>query len=440
MSAAGHVRAQAARVLAQVLAGRSLKAVLPPAEERIHDSRDRALLHAIVLAGVRGTLRYRALLRLLLQRPLPPRAAPVEAALVAAFAQVEALRLPAHAVVAETVAAIRCLGFPNFAALGNAVLRRWLRERSELDSRLDGDDEARWGHPHWLLDALRQDWPDHWQDIVADGNAEAPMWLRVNMRAMAREDYLARLQAAGIAAQAHPQLPQALRLDVPLPVARLPGFAEGQVSVQDASAQHAARLLDVRPGQRVLDACAAPGGKTAHLLECQPGLAALVALDSDAARLARIDENLARLRLPADRVELRAGDAGDPAAWWDGRPFDSILLDAPCSATGILRRQPDVRLHRRASDIAALARQQARLLQALWPLLAPGGHLLYAVCSVLRAESEAVLTAFLASRADAHVLPLDLPGGQSLAGGGVQLLPHPQGGDGFAYTLLVRSG
>lgn len=438
MSAPGHLRAQAARVLADVLAGRSLKAVLGPAEAKIADPRDRGLLHATVLAGVRGAPRWRALLALLLKRPLPARAAPVEAALIAAFAQIESLRLPAHAVVAETVAAIRCLGFAPFAGLGNALLRRWLRERQALDARLADNDEARWCHPRWLLVALRQDWPDHWQAIVEAGNAEAPMWLRVNRRLVERDAYIARLREDGLSAVPHPDLPQALRLLAPVPVARLPGFADGLVSVQDASAQYAAMLLDVRPGQRVLDACAAPGGKTAHLLERCSDPAALVTLDRDPARLRRIEENLERLRLPPAAIELRAGDAGDPAAWWDGRPFDRILLDAPCSATGIGRRQPDVRLHRRPGDIVELARQQARLLEATWPLLAPGGRLLYAVCSVLRAESQAVLIPFLSRHPDARVLPLALAGAQPLEGGAVQLLPDPDGGDGFAYALLAR--
>lgn len=438
MSAAGHLRAHAARVLAEVLAGRSLKAVLGPAEAKIADPRDRGLLHAIVLAGTRGALRYRALLALLLKRPLPARAAPVDAALIAAFAQIESLRLPTHAVVAETVAAIRSLGFAAYAGLGNALLRRWLREREALDARLADNDEARWCQPRWLLAALREDWPDHWQGIVEAGNAEAPMWLRVNRRLVERDAYIERLQADAISAHAHPHLPEAVRLDEPVPVARLPGFADGLVSVQDASAQYAAMLLDVRSGQCVLDACAAPGGKTAHLLERCTDLAALVALDRDPTRLRRIDENLERLRLRGRAVELRAGDAGDPTAWWDGQPFDRILLDAPCSATGIARRQPDVRLHRRAGDIAELARQQARLLDATWSLLAPGGRLLYVVCSILRAESQAVIMPFLSRHPDARALPLGLAGGQSMEGGAVQLLPDPDGGDGFAYALLAR--
>lgn len=439
MSAPGQLRAQAARVLAQVLAGRSLKAVLGPAEARVGAVRDRALLHAIVLAGVRGTLRYRALLALLLQKPLPARATPVEAALVAAFAQIESLELPPHAVVAETVAAIRILGFPAFAGLGNALLRRWLREREALDAQLAGNDEARWCHPQWLLSALRQDWPEHWPGIVEVGNAEATMWLRVNRRQITREAFLQRLQDEGLQATAHPQLPDALRLHTPLPVTRLPGFADGQCSVQDASAQYAALLLDVQPGQRVLDACAAPGGKTGHLLECRPDVGELLALDSDAARLRRIDENLQRLQHRNPALQLRVGDAGDPSSWWDGRPFQRILLDAPCSATGIARRQPDVRLHRRAGDITDLAWQQARLLEALWPLLAPGGRLLYVVCSVLRAESQSVLQPFLAAHADARTVPLDLAGAHPLDGGAVQLLPDREGGDGFAYALLERS-
>lgn len=438
MSASGPLRAQAARVLAQVLAGRSLKAVLGPAEARIADPRDRGLLHAIVLAGVRGAIRYRALLAMLLQKPLPARAAPVEAALVAAFAQIETLQLPAHAVVAETVAAIRALRLEAFAGLGNAVLRRWLRERDALATRLDDNEQAFWRHPQWLIDALRHDWPGDWQRILEAGNAEAPMWLRVNRRLGSRDDCLARLQAAGLPATAHPQLPDALRMDPPQPVTKLPGFAEGRFSVQDASAQYAAQLLDPQAGQRVLDACAAPGGKTSHLLERRPDVASVLALDSDPSRLARIGENLERLQLRDTNVELRSGDAGDPSGWWDGRPFDRILLDAPCSATGIGRRQPDVRLHRRADDIADLSRQQARLLDALWPLLAPGGRLLYAVCSVLRAESEAVLTPFLARHPEARVLPLAIEGARRMEGGVAQCLPEPEGGDGFAYALLVR--
>lgn len=438
MSAPGHLRAQAARVLADVLAGRSLKAVLGPAEATVADARDRALLHAIVMSAARCALRWRAVLALLLQRPLPKRAAPLEAALIAAFAQIDTLQLPPHAVVAETVAAIRTLGLAPFAGLGNAVLRRWLRERVALDARLADNDEARWCHPAWLLAALRQDWPDHWQDIASAGNAEAPMWLRVNRRRIDRDSYLAQLQAADIPAVAHPSLPDALRPQMSLPVGRLPGFADGLSSVQDASAQYAAMLLDVHSGHRVLDACAAPGGKTAHLLERCPDLGRLVALDRDPVRLQRIDDGLARLDLRGPAIELRAGDAGEPAGWWDGQPFDRILLDAPCSATGIARRQPDVRLHRRAADIPDLARQQARLLEALWPLLAPGGRLLYAVCSVLRAESEAVVTPFLSRHPDARVLPIDVAGAQPLDGVGRQCLPDPDGGDGFAYVLLAR--
>lgn len=435
----GALRLLAARVVAGVLGGRSLKAVLGPAEQSLAEPRARAGLHAIVMAAVRGSLRWRAALARLLERPLPPRARAVEAALVCALSEIEDLQAPAHAVVNDTVAAVRALGQPGLAGLANAVLRRWLRERDDHLAALAGDEVARTLHPAWLLGRLRADWPDHWQAIVDAGNRPAPMWLRCNAARIARADYLALLAGAGIAATApaDARLDQALRLAAPVPVARLPGFAEGLASVQDGAAQYAAALLDAGPGQAVLDACAAPGGKTAHLLERCPGIASLVALDDDAARLARVGTGLARLRLAGDRLRCVVGDAAAPAAWWDGGRFDRILLDAPCSATGIGRRQPDVRLHRRAADIPVLADGQARMLRALWPLLAPGGRLLYAVCSVLRAEGEAVVGAFLREHTDAGERKLDVPGALPLSVG-VQILPGTAEMDGFYYALLER--
>jgi 16S rRNA (cytosine967-C5)-methyltransferase len=435
MSGPEGVRTAAVRALAAVLDGRSLKSVLAPAEAAIADPRDRALLHTILLAGSRGALRWRAALKHLMERPLPARARPVEAALIAGLAQLAELGMPAHAVLDQTVAAVRALGHAGHAGLVNAVLRRWLRERAAIEAAIADEPEATHLLPRWLLDQLRRDWPRDWPAIVAAGNASAPMWLRINPLRTTIEDYTSRLAEAGIEAVAQPPLDQALRLVVPVPVARLPGFADGLASVQDGAAQYAAQLLELAPGQRVLDACAAPGGKTAHLLEREPGLAQVVALDRDPARLVTVRENLARLGLAAATV---AGDAGEPDAWWDGRAFERILLDAPCSATGILRRQPDVRLHRREADIAALAAGQLRLLSALWPLLAPGGRLLYAVCSILRRESETVLERFLAEHDDATALPLAVPGARAL-GAGIQLLPGHDDLDGFAYGLLAKA-
>ncbi|MCK9489429.1 MAG: 16S rRNA (cytosine(967)-C(5))-methyltransferase RsmB [Xanthomonadales bacterium] len=434
MSHAPSVRLLAARTVAAVLSGRSLKAALAPAEQGIKDPRDRALLHTIVLATIRGSLRWRAALAPLLSRPLPARARPVEAALIAALAQIEDLDMPAHAVVDETVAAIRCLGFAGHAGLGNAILRRWLREREQRLALLDKDPEAASGLPAWWLAQLRADWPDHWRQIVEAGNQPAPMWLRVNSRQISRDNYRQQLLAAGIQATIEPDLPQALRLATPVPVAQLPGFAQGLASVQDGAAQYAAALLAPESGQRVLDACAAPGGKSAHILELCPDLAELLALDLTPARLQTLQSTLDRLQLPASTM---VADATEPTTWWDGRHFDRILVDAPCSATGILRRQPDVRLHRRGSDIPALVAQQERLLDALWPLLASGGRLVYAVCSVLPAESSAVLARILAGHDDARLLPVTIAGAQALPAG-VQILPGTRDMDGFAYGVLEK--
>jgi 16S rRNA (cytosine967-C5)-methyltransferase len=433
-AAAGRVRSEAAQIVAAVRDGRSLKALLEPAQRRIADARDRAFLHAITMSTLRGAFRWQAMLARLLDTPIAARARLVEAALMTALAQIDDLGMPAHAVVDETVAAVRSLGFASHAGLANAVLRRWLREREVIAAAIADDPQARHNHPRWLLEQLQIDWPEDWTAIAAAANVPAPMWLRVNTRRIAVDDYLDRLMAQGFAGQGHPVLTQAVRLDEPIPVERLPGFAEGWVSVQDAAAQHAARLLAPKAGDRVLDACAAPGGKTAHLLEAVDDLGEVVALDRDAGRLDQVRQTLSRLGLKA---HLRQADASAPATWWDGRPFDCILLDAPCSATGILRRQPDVRLHRRLGDIDALARQQSALLTALWPLLAPGGRLLYAVCSVLRAESEAVLAALVSVHDDADVLPIALPGARPLRFG-TQILPGSDDMDGFAYVLLAK--
>ncbi|HEX7129196.1 MAG TPA: 16S rRNA (cytosine(967)-C(5))-methyltransferase RsmB [Rhodanobacteraceae bacterium] len=428
-------RALAAQVLAAVaFEGQSLREALAPAQAQLADPRDRALLTAIANEGARCWLRFDAALDLLLDKPLRKREPLVHALLVCGLTQLETLQLPPHAAVAATVEAARTLRRAPFANLVNAVLRRWLREHDDLNARLDRDPVARTAHPSWLIEAIAGDWPERAEAILGANNAPSPPMLRVNSRAATREAMIAALQSQGIAASAHPLLRDALVLEEHADVARLPEFKAGRLSVQDGAAQLAADLLDVRDGMRVLDACAAPGGKACHLLErADPEL---LGLDREPRRVARIRENLARLHL---QCEVRVGDAGAPATWWDGKPFDRILLDAPCSATGVIRRHPDIKLHRRAADIHALARQQRSLLAALWPLLGPGGKLVYATCSILRAENEEVVSDFLRAHAEAQALSFEWPAGRR-AGDGWQILPGEGGLDGMYYAVLMKRG
>ena len=427
-----NARVIAAQALGRVLGeGESLATVLPSALAHA-DPGERGLLQELCYGVCRWQPQLRFLLDRLLARPLAPGEQVVRGLLLAGLYQLWHLRVPEHAAVAETVAAVRPLRKPWAAGLVNAVLRSALRRRAELEALIEADAEARAAHPRWLLDWLRRDWPDDWPAIVAANNVRPPFTLRINRLRLDREAYWQRLATAGY--DAGPAAAEtALTLSTPTDPAILPGFAEGWVSVQDAGAQLAASLLAVRPGQRVLDACAAPGGKTGHLLECVPDLD-LTALDCDAGRLERVRDTLTRLRLNA---RLLAGDARRPADWWDGALYDRILLDAPCSATGVIRRHPDIKLLRRESDVAALAERQQALLTGLWPLLRPDGRLLYVTCSVLRAENERVVAAFLATHPDAHEQPIVAGWGRVLSHGR-QILPGESGMDGFYYVVLGK--
>ena len=426
-------RALAAQALSRIVHdGVSLRAAFATFSTKLDDARDRALLSALLHAGARWWLRFDTALTGLLEHPLHEREPQVHALLVLGLVQLEILGLPEYAAVAATVEATRALGKPKFANLTNAILRRWLREREARNAALDADATTRSAHPRWLIQSIAADWPDHADAILAANNAQAPLWLRVNSRRITREELAAKFAATDIEVELPEALAQALVLGQSLDVTRLPGYADGWFSVQDGAAQFAAGLLDARSGMRVLDACAAPGGKASHILESAD--VDLLALDRDPQRLPRMLENFARLGLRAD---VRAGDAGDPSTWWDGRHFERILLDAPCSASGIIRRQPDIKLHRRASDIPALAAQQARLLDALWPMLAPGGRLVYATCSLLVAENAACIDGFLARHAEALARPVALD--WHVAGAGVQNLPGEAGMDGFFYAILDKS-
>lgn len=425
------VRVAAARVIDAVLDGRSLKAELAAALPKIPDVRDRALLEAICFSAIRQRARYDAALRAWMQKPPGAKDGELRALLLAGFAQLDELKLPAHAALSATVEAARALGRPHQAGMVNALLRRAQREGIPV-----ADASATW--PAWLRKKIEADWPGQATEIYAASARPAPLWLRVNRRKATRDEYAAKLRDAGIAFSIDEALPDAIRVDEPVAVNDLPGFGGGEVSVQDGSAQLVADALAPLHGapsvnRRVLDACAAPGGKTAHLLERDASLRAL-ALDLDPRRLARVGENLARVGAEA---ELKAADASDPGAWWDGEPFDCILLDAPCSATGIVRRQPDVLLHRRAEDISALSTLQARLLDALWKTLKPGGTLLYTTCSILKDENERQTASFLARTPDVYAAELDARFGH-VSGAGRQRLPGEQGRDGFFYALLRK--
>ncbi len=423
----------AARGLAEIaLRGASLREVMERQAPRLADARDRALLMALLSVGARWWLRFDPAVDALLDKPLRHKDPAIHALLICGLVQLEILKLNDYAAVAATVEATRALKRPQLAGLVNAILRRWLRERDTRNAALDAHAPTRHAHPPWLAQALARDWPQQAEAIMAANNQQPPLMLRVNRRCTTREALLARLQTDGHTANVHPWLADALVLAHSTDVTRLSGFAEGAFAVQDGAAQVAADLMAAQPGERILDACAAPGGKSCHLLERAD--IALTALEFDRARGERIRDNLMRLRLDA-RIVM--GDAGATQVWWDGQPFDRILVDAPCSATGVLRRRPDVRLHRRASDLAALGAQQRRIVAALWPLVAAGGRLVYVTCSVLRAENDAVIADLLAHHADAQAQPIALPAGQRTQHGW-QILPGDGELDGMYYALVHK--
>ena len=426
-------RALAARGLAEVaLRGASLREVMERSAPKLPDPRDRALLMALLSEGARWWLRFDAAIDAMLAKPIRHKDPAIHALLVLGLVQLEILQLSDYAAVAATVEATRTLKRPALAGMVNAVLRRWQRERATHIARLDAQPTTRHAHPAWLATALQRDWPAQAEAVMAADNGEPPLMLRVNRQRSERGAFIARLQASGHEAHAHPWLADAVVLPHSTDVTRLPGFDDGAFAVQDGAAQVAADLAGLRDGLRVLDACAAPGGKACHLLE--RARIDLTALEFDAKRAERIRDNLMRLRLDAKVV---IGDAGAPPAAWKQQPFDRILVDAPCSATGVLRRRPDVRLHRRESDIAAMGVQQRRIVSALWPLLAPGGRLVYITCSVLRAENEAVVSELLAAQRDAELVPFTLPVGQAAAVGW-QILPGDGDLDGMYYAVLQK--
>lgn len=426
-------RALAAKGLVEVaMRGASLREVMERQAPRLADARDRALLMALLSDGARWWLRFDAAVDGLLEKSLRHKDPAIHALLVLGLVQLEILQLRDYAAVAATVEATRALRRPQLAGLVNAVLRRWQRERETRNAQLDSRALSRHAHPAWLAAALAQDWPQQVDAIMLANNTEPPLILRANRRHGSRAALLNQLQTAGYTASVHPWLQDAISLPHSVDVTRLPGFADGAFAVQDGAAQVAADLAQASDGMRVLDACAAPGGKACHLLE--RARIELTALEFDRHRGERIRDNLMRLRLDA-RIVI--GDAGTPQAWWDGTPYERILIDAPCSATGVLRRRPDVRLHRRASDLPALCAQQRRIVAALWPLLAPGGRLVYVTCSLLRAENEAVLTDLLDTQPDAQAVAFTLPVGQPAAVGW-QILPGDGDLDGMYYAVVHK--
>lgn len=455
MSQGAHTRAAAAYSLQQVLQyQRSLNQVLPEAVTKFKLApTDKAFTQAIAFGVLRELPSLEWMLSQLLDKPLKTKVRVVHYLLLVGLYQFCAMRTAEHAAVSATVDATSLLKQKALKGLVNGVLRNFQRQHSTLQQKLALDPDKALNHPGWLLKRLRHAYPQDWQSIIAANQAQPPMWLRLNLRYLTTQqitpkDYQAQLAQAGVQAETVTGLPQALRLQAPCDVTQLPGFNAGAVSVQDGAAQFAAQLLPVQTGQRVLDACAAPGGKAAHLLELHD--IELDALEIDPSRMTRVDENLTRLQLHARMLE---GDATQ-RDWWDGQLYDHILLDAPCSAIGVIRRHPDIKWLRRDDDIDALVTLQGSILKNLWSLLKPGGTLVYATCSILPQENQQQIAAFLANTEDARLAPIELPADAKLntryidaeqqqvaphAALGVQWLPQIHGHDGFYYARLDKA-
>jgi 16S rRNA (cytosine967-C5)-methyltransferase len=430
------IRALAAEIVnAVVVDGRSLDVALQDGERKLAEG-DRPLLRFLCFGAIRFHWRLRAQLKILLDRPLKKKDNVIESLLAIGIYQLTDTRVPDHAAVSMTVDATKILRRPKFSALVNAILRNFLRRN--IAATEPASDEEQFNHPSWIIEQVKEDWPERWQEILTANNERAPMWLRVNKQRSDRAKVRELLE--GIEVEQVPGIDQALRLTQPMAVSGLPGFEQGVVSVQDGAAQLAAPwLLQQETGGRILDACAAPGGKTAHLLELAPD-AELSAIDVDALRLESVRENLRRLGLHATFAQ---GDVSKPQNWWDGKPFERILLDAPCSASGVIRRHPDIKLLRRNSDLENIVRLQSAMLGALWPLLGPSGRMLYVTCSVLRQENDGVICEFLRLHPDASSIDL-LPNNNvrdlmERTDRGYQILPGREGLDGFYFAHLQKT-
>ncbi|EKO3370051.1 16S rRNA (cytosine(967)-C(5))-methyltransferase RsmB [Vibrio fluvialis] len=423
-----NVRAAAAQVLFQVVdKGQSLSMALPAAQQNIRP-RDHALLQEICYGALRYLPRLESIANALMDNPLKGKQRVFHHLILVGIYQLSFMRIPAHAAVGETVEGAQDLKGPRLRGLINAVLRNYQRNQEQLDAQAVSHNAGKYGHPSWLLKLLQNAYPQQWEAIVEANNSKAPMWLRVNHQHHDRDAYQALLNNENIDSSLHSQAEDALKLAAPCDVTKLPGFEKGWVSVQDAAAQLSLHYLQPQDGELILDCCAAPGGKTAHILERTQG-SEVVAIDCDDTRLKRVHDNLKRLNLSAKVV---CGDARYPQEWWQGSQFDRILLDAPCSATGVIRRHPDIKWLRRAEDIAALAELQREILDAMWQQLKPGGTLVYATCSITPQENVLQVKDFLARTSDAQLV------GSELDNPGRQILPGEEDMDGFYYAVLTK--
>ncbi|CNI54642.1 16S rRNA (cytosine(967)-C(5))-methyltransferase RsmB [Yersinia pekkanenii] len=423
-----NLRSIAAKAISQVLdQGQSLSTVLPGLQKSISD-KDRALLQELCFGTLRVLPQLEWCIQQLMARPMTGKQRIFHYLIMVGLYQLIYTRIPPHAALAETVEGATVLKRPQLKGLINGVLRQFQRQQVELLERAANND-SHYLHPSWLLARIKQAYPDQWQQILDANNQKPPMWLRVSRLHHTRSEYLDLLKQAGIDAEPHAFYSDALRLMTPCPVNQLPGFELGWVTIQDASAQGCVDLLDPQNGEQILDLCAAPGGKTTHILEAAPK-AHVLAVDIDEQRLSRVNENLQRLQLHA---VVRVGDGRTPEAWCGDQQFDRILLDAPCSATGVIRRHPDIKWLRRNSDIAELAQLQSEIIEAIWPRLKKGGVMVYATCSILPEENQQQIAAFLQRHSEAELAGTGTP-----TTPGKQNLPHPEDGDGFFYAKLIK--
>ena len=428
-------RALAAVVMTEILTRhQTLTTLLPACFERLSRYQDRAFVQELCFGVMRWYFRLEAILSPMLQKELGQKHLDVKLLLMIGLYQFDYLHVPEHAIVSATVAACDDLDKPWAKKLVNAILRRYQRERAAQTESLGQIISVQHAHPCWLVRELQNDHPSHWLQIVTANNQRPPMFLRINQRLTTRDDYLDKLNRENIPAAATPYSPVGIKLEKPVPVEYLPGFQDGLVSVQDLAAQLAVPLLEPGPGQRILDACAAPGGKLAHLLETAGDPCAVTAVELVPARAEQIKRTLHRLRLQA---KIQVADARTPELWWDGKQFDRILLDAPCSASGVIRRHPDIKVLRTAENVQAATGVQAELLTALWPLLKPGGKLLYSTCSVLACENDLQTSAFIAAHDDARADTIRAAWGLPTACGR-QIVTGQEDMDGFYYARLEK--